>query len=1063
MDSSSSVGSKDSCCPEPIEETSDSCCSRSTPEPSSSCCSPSLSRRTFIRTISAGTLATLGTQLPAMADPLDNPNFDPNVPEDKKLSPEWIKALFERGDHEVYKGPELDKIAMPIGGICAGQVYLSGEGRMVAWRVVETPKDLAQGFALKIKSGDKTTTHPLVRDEFRDLTFLGEYPIAKIEYKKADVPVETTLEAFSPFSPLDAENSGLPATVFHFTLKNTSNDPVEATLAGGLENGFCIYNRYGVPGNRRNKITRGPDVTVLDCSGDLTLEEPNVAPRPDVIFENWEKDTFDGWTVEGTAFGPGPIPQAEVEKKMGKLGGESPRLVNSYLPTGGDMAMGKLTSKPFTIAHNYINVWMGGGNLEGKVGVNLLVDGKVVETQTGAKENPLALHFFDVRKLQGKQATLEIFDNSSEGWAQVGVGRITFSDTAAAGIKNQKMPDYGTTALALLGAPAELGMAKGSVGFEGESGDEAAVPLGTTLIGTLGRTVQLAPGASADVTFIVAWHYPNLTIDRLGDVGRYYTKQFDSAQAVARYVATNFKILADTTRLWHDTWYDSTLPYWFLDRTFLNASTLATSGCYRFADGRFWAWEGGPGCCAGTCTHVWQYAHSMGRIFPELERDTRERVDLGISLNSTTGVSGFRGEFDMGLAVDGQSGTILRIYREHQMAPDDSFLKKNWDKIKLMYLPLFALDSDEDGIMDGQQMNTLDRPWFGKISWMSSMYCAATRAGEEMAREMNDTEFAAKCGKIADAGFKSIPAQLYNGEYFISIPDPKHLDTVSSGDGSYIDQVYGQSTAFQLGLPRILPEKETRTALASLWKYNFSTDAGAYFLDKKTGRQFVSPGDRGLIMCTFPRTDWDYMKASGGDPKHSGFAYYFVESWTGNEYQVAGHMIWENMLQEGLAVVRAIHDRYAPLRRNPWNEIECGDHYSRAMASHGPFLAASGYEFHGPKGHIGFAPRFISKEPDAAGNNFRSAFIASEGWGSYSQTVPAPGQLSASLEVKSGQLKLQTMNLNPGESAKKASVKVTLGNTTVPNSISIVDGKLQIAFTGGITIPTGGKLSIEIA
>jgi hypothetical protein len=113
--------------------------------------------------------------------------------------------------------------------------------------------------------------------------------------------------------------------------------------------------------------------------------------------------------------------------------------------------------------------------------------------------------------------------------------------------------------------------------------------------------------------------------------------------------------------LWKKTWYDSSLPWWFMERTFLNISTLATTTAHRFESGRFYAWEG-VGCCEGTCMHVWQYAHAMGRIFPSIERDTRERVDLGLSLQSD-GMIWYRGEVVKGPAIDGQAGTILLIYR----------------------------------------------------------------------------------------------------------------------------------------------------------------------------------------------------------------------------------------------------------------------------------------------------------------------------------------------------------------------------------------------------------------
>jgi uncharacterized protein (DUF608 family) len=589
----------------------------------------------------------------------------------------------------------------------------------------------------------------------------------------------------------------------------------------------------------------------------------------------------------------------------------------------------------------------------------------------------------------------------------------------------EKLNDYGSMGLALLGAPADV------------ASGEAAAPIAGKLVGQLGRKLKLDAGQSATVSFVLTWWFPNQLMHH-GHTGRYYATRFDSALAVARYVSANFDRLTAQTRLWRDTWYDSTLPYWFLDRTFLNTSILATSTAQRFKNGRFWGWEG-VGCCHGTCTHVWHYAQAVARLFPELERDLRERTDFGTAIHRKTGVINHRGETD-GLAVDGQAGCILRAYREHQMSANDAFLKRLWPRIKQAMQCLIDRDTDADGLLDGPQHNTLDAAWFGHVAWLSSLYVAALRACEAMAAEVGDEDFAQQVRTIAAAGSASIDKELFNGEYYYQIGDPAHAQTVGSYNGCEIDQVCGQSWAWQVGLGRIQPEANVKTALRSLWKYNFAPDVGPYRAAHKSGRWYAMAGEGGLLMCSWPKGQEQRVA--------TGYDYYFNECMTGFEYQAAGHMIWEGMVQEGLAITRAIHDRYHPSRRNPWNEVECGDHYARAMASYGVYLAACGFEHHGPKGHIGFAPRL---SPDS----FKAAFTTAEGWGTYSQKSKI-GNLRSLIEVKWGQLRVRTIALPAGT----GQVTVKVAGRKVASSSKKDGDRLLITLPEPVAIVAGEKIEI---
>ena len=115
--------------------------------------------------------------------------------------------------------------------------------------------------------------------------------------------------------------------------------------------------------------------------------------------------------------------------------------------------------------------------------------------------------------------------------------------------------------------------------------------------------------------------------------------------------------------------------------------------------------------------------------FRRLERQLREKVDFGLALQPD-GAIHFRGEFNDIPAIDAQAGTILRALREHQMSPDGTFLKTNWPRIRRATEWLIAKDGDGDGLIEGNQHNTLDTDWYGPVAWLSGLYLAALLAAE---------------------------------------------------------------------------------------------------------------------------------------------------------------------------------------------------------------------------------------------------------------------------------------------------------------------------------------------
>ncbi len=1056
-----------------------------------------VSRRSFMAAAGLSTTTLMVERLfgrGAMAGPFAElqPGAFP-VPADKKLDPAWVRSLTARGTPTVYTSSrdELKWIGMPIGGVCCGQVYLGGDGRLWHWDIFNLPQErvwgstegplypkpatprspMEQGFALRVKAGGAESARRLDASGFKAIEFTGQYPVGHVEYRDDDAPVSVALDAYSPFVPLDFASSSLPLTVMSFTVRNTSGAPVDATVAGWLQNPVLLATERSSTVRARNRVVRSGGLTMVACSAEAVPEQDRGAIKPDVVFEDWEKGTYEGWTATGTAFGDTPRNRKDIAGYQGNVNAQGEWTVNTHESRHGedvvkaDQHIGTLTSREFVIDRAFIRFRIGGGNRPGQECMNLLIDGAPVRTATGRDNNRMRIDHFDVREFAGRTARLQIVDAWTGGWGQIGIDEIVVTDSPETDLRPiAERPDFGTM---LIGAVDPQGRATGAAAIGaikdlravfGPGDAEATAGLEARPIGSVSRSATIAPGASETFTFLVAWHFPTPNRDELAfltgiqGLRHHYASRFKDAMDVAAFAAKNLASLSARTKLWRDTWVDSTLPHWFLDRTFINTSIAATVTCLRFDNGRFYGWEG-THCCAGTCQHVWQYAQGLARVFPELERSAREMVDYGLAFHEDTGAIDYRAEADRRVAHDGLAGTIMRAYREHQMSVDDAFLKRIWPRVKKSVEYLMREDKDGDGLLEGEQYNTLDAAWYGPMGWISSLYLGAVRAGEAMARDVGDEEFARRCAAVCERGSISMVEKLYNGEYFIHLADPKHPEANSTNDGCHIDQVFGQSWAWQVGLDRVIPERECKSALASLWKYSFAPDVGVYRDALKDiikgGRWYAMPGEAGLLMCTFPKGGADRATAKGGDAWAAG---YFNECMHGFEYQVASHMVWEGLVTEGMAITRSLEDRYHASKRNPYNEIECSNHYARSMASYGVFLAACGFEHHGPRGHIGFAPR-------VSPNDFRAPFTSCEGWGTFSQKREG-GKVRAEIAVREGQLRVSTLALSANTQGEVTAMKD--GARIAVDSVRRAGDRIVVRFEPPVVIDAGRSLQVTL-
>lgn len=168
-------------------------------------------------------------------------------------------------------------------------------------------------------------------------------------------------------------------------------------------------------------------------SGSVLGGEP--APTGETLAD-FEGGTYSSpigdWTATGDAFGTGPA-QGTLPDQQQVSGYLGHGLVNSYLH--GDAATGTLTSPAFTIDKRYLDFLVGGGyhgvSSGAPTAVELVVDGRVVRSATGADAEALDWTSWDLSELRGKQARIRVVDADTGGWGHINLDQVVLSDTQA--------------------------------------------------------------------------------------------------------------------------------------------------------------------------------------------------------------------------------------------------------------------------------------------------------------------------------------------------------------------------------------------------------------------------------------------------------------------------------------------------------------------------------------------------------------------------------------------------------------------------------------------------------
>jgi uncharacterized protein (DUF608 family) len=449
----------------------------------------------------------------------------------------------------------------------------------------------------------------------------------------------------------------------------------------------------------------------------------------------------------------------------------------------------------------------------------------------------------------------------------------------------------------------------------------------------------VGPGAEAECTFLLTWHFPNFREldyrDTPGEcIGVQYATRFPGAVEVARWLWSHRRRLEEQTRRFHAAFYETSLPAW--ERDAINAAlSVLLRSCWWDRRGRFGVWEG-LGCCGLQTIDVGHYGSlPILQLFPRLDAALNRLSAANCEPSGKVphlmpGQFG-RNDYKGGRGrIDLCAQFALAVWRHVLWTGDLEFGRALWPVVERNVALLEQTDTDGDGLPNNEGPDqTYDRfPLYGTSAYVGLLYLAGLRAACDLGQWLGQADPAARYRVKAERAAGELDRQLWNGScYNLSCQSGQG----TSNGGCMADQVNGDWFYRQSSGRGLLDDQRVRTALATVVRRN-----------RRTGGP-----QAWLANCTWPEGRQQPAPSEGSDQANC--------PWSGVEYAVAAHMILMGMVEQGRQVAWDVFNRYEAAGMR-FNHVECGEYYYRAMSAWALLAAEFGIAYDGLQRRLRVVP-----------------------------------------------------------------------------------------------------------